>query len=725
MDEEKKMNIPIQKTSYINPDFYRFISDEVLSRSDLNQEQFWNDFELLITDLSPINQQLLQTRNHLQSQIDNWHSHHQGMKFSQQDYVAFLEQIGYITEENEDFEIETDNVDPELASIAGPQLVVPLSNARFALNALNARWGSLYDALYGSDVIPKSDGLKACNKRNPARAKHVINYGRDFLDKTFPLDSGSHHDVASYVVYYHNLLAFFADGCSSGLKTPSQFVALCGHKSEPDAILLKNNGLHVELQVNRSGETGSQDMAGIDDIQVESALTCIMDFEDSVATVDANDKIALYRNWLQITQKSLEASFDKDGIHFIRQAENDRAYTSKDGEDYRLSGRALMMARNVGHLMDTELMQDFEGNHAPEGIVDAVVTALISTLDKHNSKTGSIYIVKPKMHGPDEVAFTCQLFSRVEDMLGLPRHTIKLGIMDEERRTTVNLKECIRQAKHRIVFINTGFLDRTGDEIHTSMMAGPFLPKAQIKKQPWIEAYENRNVNIGLACGFQGKAQIGKGMWAQPDEMLQMMQQKIVHPQAGANTAWVPSPTAATLHALHYHKVDVFKQQQELKQCPRISMDDLLMIPLLHDRESLTHIEIENELKNNIQGILGYVKRWIDEGIGCSKVADINNVYLMEDRATLRISSQHISNWLLHGIVKKDQVLNILKQMAAMVDLQNEHTAGYQTMMPDFENSLAFKAACELIFSGRDQPNGYTEPLLYEYRKLAKTRTIN
>lgn len=725
------MNLPQQKQGQTNPAFYEFINEEILPQTDLNSTQFWHDLEALFSELAPINQSLLQQRNQFQTQIDAWHKQHQGDLFKQQEYTQFLTDIGYIVDEVEDFEIETDNVDEEIASIAGPQLVVPLKNARFALNAANARWGSLYDALYGTNVIPQTGGLGAGPRHNPARAKHVISYAKDFLDSVFPLSSGSHHNVSSYVVYYQNLLAFFPDGSSTGLTNSSQFVALCGSKNDPTSIVLKNNGLHIEIQIDRHGIIGSKDIAGIDDIQVESALTTIMDFEDSVAAVDTEDKLELYRNWLGLMDGSLQASFQKNGQQVIRQAEKDKMFRGKDGENYRLKGKALLIARNVGHLMDSDLMQDSNGINIPEGIIDCVVTALIGSINLglekplQNSKQGSIYIVKPKMHGPEEVAFSCQLFSKVEDMLDLQPNTLKIGIMDEERRTSINLKSCIYEAKDRVVFINTGFLDRTGDEIHTSMQAGAFLPKEQIKQQSWIKTYEQRNVDIGLRCGLPGKAQIGKGMWAMPNEMSQMMDEKIEHPLAGANTAWVPSPTAATLHALHYHKVDVFNAQRELAQQALIPADDLLLIPLLDKNTTLSTEEINDELDNNIQGILGYVVRWVEQGVGCSKVPDINNIDLMEDRATLRISSQLISNWLLHGICESAQVKAAMQRMARIVDEQNLNTENYQAMAPNTGKSIAFKAASDLIFKGEDQPNGYTEPLLHHYRIKAKQQTID
>ncbi|RLA02755.1 MAG: malate synthase G [Gammaproteobacteria bacterium] len=725
------MSLQLPKSRHINPAFYSFINDDVLPHTPLEANKFWDDFNNLLDLFTPINRQLLQTRSNIQTQIDAWHISNKGQKFDPQTYFNFLKDIGYIVEQGEDFTIETTHVDREISTIAGPQLVVPINNARFALNAANARWGSLYDALYGTDVIPQQGELKAGKEFNAARGDEVIKYAKDFLDQRFPLAKGSHHDVANYLVYYHHLLVLFKDGTTTGLKTPRQFAALSGSKNEPTSILLQNNGLHIEIRIDRSGSNGTEDLACVQDIIVESAVTTIMDFEDSVTAVDAEDKIEAYRNWLGLIRGTLEATFTKNGSVTRRKMEKNKRFTTAAGEKYHLPGRALLLARNVGHLMDTELMQDEEGYFAPEGIIDAIVTSLISSIDLlkddekqiHNSKTDSIYIVKPKMHGPEEVKFTVQLFSAVEDMLNLERNTIKLGIMDEERRTTVNLKECIREAKHRIVFINTGFLDRTGDEIHTSMQAGAFLTKSQIKEQPWISAYEDWNVDIGLACGFQGKAQIGKGMWAMPDEMSQMMEQKIAHPRAGANTAWVPSPTAATLHALHYHQVNVAEIQEQLKNREQASLNDILTIPLMADNQSLSREEVEREIENNIQGILGYVVRWVELGIGCSKVPDINHIGLMEDRATLRISSQHIANWLRHNICTKTQVNVILKRMAAVVDEQNTDTQGYQPMSSDLENNMAFKAASELIFAGIEQPNGYTEPLLHHYRQLVKNKS--
>ncbi|MFT6269836.1 MAG: malate synthase [Alphaproteobacteria bacterium] len=732
------MNMPAVKYGQIHQAFYSFINDEVLPLVTNNQalniafnkDTFWADFENLVAQFSPRNQLLLQTRQILQTQIDAWHKNNKS--YTQQEYQAFLTEIGYLSPAAQANNcIVTQNVDDEIAHMAGPQLVVPVTNARFALNAANARWGSLYDALYGTDIIPTSTGEEA-GGYDETRGASVIEYAKRFLDENVPLAQGSHKDVKSYVVYYHHLLAFFEDGTQTGLETPCQFVALCGHKCEPDSILLKHNGLHIELVIDSNGSIGKNDKAGIQDIRLESALTSIIDFEDSVATVDAQDKIHAYRNWLGLMQGNLRTSFTKNGVQETRTLNPDITFTGTNGEDYTVSGRALMLVRNVGHLMDTELMQDQQGNLVPEGIIDAVVTSMIGMLDLQkdsgirNSRAGSIYIVKPKMHGPKEVAFTCDLFSAVEKLLGLVANTIKLGIMDEERRTSANLAQCIEQAKERLVFINTGFLDRTGDEIHTSFQAGPFLPKGQIKQQPWIKAYESRNVNIGIECGLLGIAQIGKGMWAMPNEMQQMMQQKVDHVQSGASTAWVPSPTAATLHAMHYHQVNVSVLQAKMlinQTQPQSQLTELLSIPLLPEDQRLSESEITQELANNIQGILGYVSRWIQLGIGCSTVPDINNVGLMEDRATLRISSQLIANWLEHKLCSEKQVDSILQSMAVIVDQQNESTPDYVAMTNDLDRSLAYNAARRLIFEGGEQPNGYTEPLLHYYRRLAKKQS--
>lgn len=730
------MSIPLENDCLVNETFFDFISHDVLPLTRLKKDRFWSEFNRLICDLAPKNAQLLRKRQVLQNQIDDWHKSRQGQKINLTEYKKFLFEIGYLVPEPENFNIETKNVDVEIASIAGPQLVVPLKNSRFTLNAANARWGSLYDAFYGTDIIPKTNGLKPGKQFNEARAKRVIAKGRNFLDEIFPLAMGSHHDVVSYLVYYRHLLAIFPDGTECGLKKSNQFVAYSGSKSQPYSILLKNNGLHVEIQFDPSGKNGKKDMAGIDDILMEAAITTIVDCEDSVAAVDSEDKIEVYRNWLGLILGDLTAKFDKSGREMTRKLNRDRVFTSSNGEDYRLHGRSLLLNRNVGHLMDCDLMQDALGNFVPEGLIDAVVTTLIASLDLqkntliskrqvNNSRKDSIYIVKPKMHGPEEVAFTCELFSRVESLLDLPENTIKLGIMDEERRTTLNLKACIYAAKERVVFINTGFLDRTGDEIHTSMHAGPFYPKKHLKTLPWISAYENQNVDIGIQCGLPGKAQIGKGMWPMPDEVNQMLMTKIEHPEAGANTAWVPSPTSAVVHAIHYHRVDVFARQESLKQREMASIDDILSIPVMDGPQSLSTDEVGRELENNIQGILGYVVRWVELGIGCSKVPDMNDIGLMEDRATLRISSQHIANWLLHGVCTKDRVIDTLQRMAKVVDEQNAKTPGYIKMSDDYENSLAFQAAKELIFTGVDQPSGYTEPVLHRYRNQVKARNMN
>ncbi|MDX1489998.1 MAG: malate synthase G [Pseudohongiellaceae bacterium] len=717
--------MPLAKNAIINSEFYRFVNEELLPINELDSATFWNELSTIISDLAPVNRQLLNTRDVMQKQIDQWHLEHQGKAFDAKAYEAFLRKIGYIVKQGSDFSISTSNIDKEIATLSGPQLVVPAKNARFALNAANARWGSLYDAMYGTDVIPQNSGLEITPQYNKARGDAVIVKAKEFLDAIFPLERGSHKDVVQYVVYYNHLLAFAADGTTSGLDKPCQFVALSGHRETPEAILLKNNGLHVEIQIDRSDD---KDKAHVKDIIIESALSTIIDCEDSVAAVDAEDKLEVYRNWLGLMDGSLQASFTKDGETLTRCLNPDRKYTAMDGSDYILPGRALLLVRNVGHLMDSDLMQDIDGNLVPEGILDAVVTSLIGAIDLkrtrgiRNSREGSIYIVKPKMHGPDEVAFSCELFSRVEQLLGLEKNTIKIDIMDEERRTSLNLKECIRMAKERVFFINTGFLDRTGDEIHTSMHAGAFLAKGEIKDQAWIKAYENRNVETGLECGLKGRAQIGKGMWAMPDEMAAMMREKIAHPQAGASTAWVPSPTAATLHALHYHQVDVSAVQEKIRERASAKFSDLLQIPLMKTPITLTRKEITRELENNAQGILGYVVRWIDAGIGCSKVPDINNVGLMEDRATLRISSQHIANWLLHGVCTQAQVDEVLIRMARVVDEQNQDTPGYQAMTGNTKTSQAYLAARDLIFNGVTEPNGYTEPLLHKHRILAKRK---
>ena len=705
---------------------FDLVAQEVCPGSGIEADNFWRDFAAIIRDLAPINRQLLEKRESLQAAIDGWHRERKG-SFVFSDYKAFLQEIGYLVPDVGNVQVSPTHVDDEIALQAGPQLVVPIMNARFALNAANARWGSLYDALYGNDVIAEADGAEKVGSYNPVRGQKVIDYGRNFLDQAVPLAGGaSHHDALSYTINNGQLQVNVGDE-SVALAAPAQFVGYLGDALSPTSIVLKNNKLHIEIQVDYSHQIGASDKAGVKDIVLEAALTTIMDCEDSVAAVDAEDKELAYRNWLGLNKGTLEETISRAGTSFVRSMNPDRDYIGPSGEPLRLKGRSLMFIRNVGHLMTNPAILDAEGSEVPEGIMDAAITSLIALHDLRgeqrvsNSDAGSIYIVKPKMHGPEEVAFTNTLFDRVEDMLGLARHTIKVGIMDEERRTSVNLKACIHAAKGRVVFINTGFLDRTGDEIHTSMLAGPFALKADLKAMPWIAAYENQNVDIGLACGLKGKAQIGKGMWPVPDNMADMMVAKIAHPKAGASTAWVPSPTAATLHAMHYHQVDVASVQDQLAQRQQANVDDILTIPLLGERK-LSQQEIQLELDNNIQGLLGYVVRWVEQGVGCSKVPDINNVGLMEDRATLRISSQHIANWLHHGITDKAQVMETLQRMAAVVDGQNAGDAAYRNMSPDFANSIAFTAACDLIFKGETQPSGYTEPLLHHYRQVFKAQ---
>ena len=704
----------------INSTLFDFVNNEAIPNTKINSNLFWSKFSNIVHELTPINKTLIEKREIIQKKIDDWHKSNKENDLIKTDYTNFLKSIGYIVEEENNFKIETDGVDEEISSIAGPQLVVPVDNARYALNAANSRWGSLYDALYGTDVVPGKVG-KEWDKN---RALKVISFVREFLDESFPLSKIKWKDVSKIQIEGEKLVLIYGSN-KDYLKNHNQFIGFNGNRNNPESILIKNNNLHIDILIDSSTPVGKIDKASITDIIVESALSTIVDNEDSVAAVDAEDKVKCYRNWLGLMKGNLTSNFTKNGKKITRKLNPDRSYLSKDGKKINLHGRALLLNRNVGHLMTNPSIILKDGSEIPEGIMDAFISTLCALHDfenKKNSRKSSVYIVKPKMHGPEEVAFTNTLFEKVEEALEIPRYSIKVGIMDEERRTTVNLKECIRKVKNRIVFINTGFLDRTGDEMHTSFEAGPMIFKGEMKKSKWLNTYEDWNIDIGLSCGFSGKAQIGKGMWAMPDQMSKMMDQKINHPKSGANCAWVPSPTAATLHSLHYHKINVFEEQNKIKSRSRAKLENILEIPKA-DRPNWSTEDINREIENNAQGILGYVVRWVDQGVGCSKVPDINNIGLMEDRATLRISSQHIANWLHHGVCNKEQVIKILKKMAKIVDQQNKNDPNYKQMSDNFDKSIAFSAACDLIFKGRVQPSGYTEPLLHQKRLEKKSNS--
>ena len=716
------MNKKYQKVNNlkVSDELLSFVNDELLKETSISPKKFWQGFDNMVHELSPQNKKLIEKREILQKKIDDWHIENKGAKIKIEEYKKFLKEIDYLKDEGSDFKIETNNVDDEIAQIAGPQLVVPIMNARYTLNAANARWVSLYDSLYGTNIIESEEG--GSERYDPNRGQEVIKYVREFFDKCIPIEGTSWKNIAALKIVNKELV-ILKDDCEYKLKDKSKFIGHRGDANKPEAVIIKNNNLHFEIIINPKAFSAAHDIAGISDVIAESAVSTICDNEDSVAAVDAEDKVACYRNWLGLMKGNLKIQFEKNGKNLERKLNPDRSYISKEGIGSKLHGRSLLLIRNVGHLMTNSSIILKDENEIPEGIMDAFLTTACALHDlkkKRNSRKGSVYIVKPKMHGPEETKFTDLIFSKVEELLGLERYTCKIGIMDEERRTSANLKECIRTLKNRVFFINTGFLDRTGDEMHTSMEAGPMIKKGEMKSSKWISAYENNNVDIGLKCGFSGKAQIGKGMWAMPDKMKEMIDEKINHLKAGANCAWVPSPTAASLHALHYHQINIFDEQKKIQAREQAKINDLLEIPIA-DRPNWSVDEINSEISNSAQTLLGYVVRWIDQGVGCSKVPDINNVGLMEDRATLRISSQHIANWVHHGVTTKIQVLEIMKQMAKIVDKQNENDKSYEKMSDNYEKSVAFKTACDLIFKGKEQPSGYTEPLLHLNRILKKS----